>query len=144
MTFNTETQSKRVMVGITVFILIILAVVVGSMFSESRGRISSEDWKQITHPMTTEEVINQVGRPKNRTSNKNKIKSSYYESLNLQPNANGKITDSASLAGETNVVGLLELEGALEKGAPVEMFHYTINNKDYYVCFIDGQYVVKY
>lgn len=144
MTSHTQKKSKHSTLAIIAFAVIILLVVMGSMANESKGQITSQDWQAISPPMTKEEVIEAVGRPKNRTTDANKIKESYYESLDLQAEDGNLNTDSASQTGQINVVGLLELEAALDQGQDVEMFHYQIDGEDYFVCFLNDQFLVKY
>lgn len=144
MTINYTKQSNRHIWYILAAVLLLFLLILGNQYYADKGQVSSEEWLSVSKDMTQEEVIQQLGRPINRSNKAEKIRESYhiYQENKTQDNTSQELT--TSVQGGQDLIGSKALEAALNsEQAEVEMLQYQVEEANHFIYFVDGSLVLK-
>lgn len=127
------------------FILLIVFIITGSFYNETKGSIDADQWNEIQKGMTVQEVVLEVGRPQNKTKNRAKIQESYTPVLQQSSTHQAETPEGSAAPDATHdVLGFMELEAALSQNKDVLMYRYLLNEQEHYIYFIDDIFLIKY
>ncbi len=145
MTIIYSKKSKKFLSIAGGFVLLIVFIVVGSFYNETKGAVEADQWNNVKKGMTVQEVVSEAGRPQNKTKNRAKIQESYAPVLHQKTAGYSESAEDPTSAGPTHdILGFMELEAALNQNKDVLMYSYMLNEHEHYIYFVDDISFMKY
>lgn len=145
MTIIYSKKSKKFLSIAGGFVLLIVFIVIGSFYNETKGAVEVDQWNNVQKGMTVQEVVSEAGRPQSKTKNRAKIQESYAPALHQKAVGYTDSPDDRGAGGPVHdILGFMELEAAINQNKDVMMYSYLLNEHEHYIYFVDDISFMKY